>query len=70
MAAKNEKLHGGIGEHSAGVVKLALKRGYHQHIIAGYFGENGGRVCEINRGYKYADVPVAEVLPSDFPGVS
>ena len=35
---KNGKRNGGIGPHSVGVVKLALKYGYNQHIIAGYYG--------------------------------
>jgi hypothetical protein len=70
MAGKNAKKHGGIGAHSAGVVKLALKYGYHQHTIAGYFGDNGGRVSEIKTGKRHPDVPMAANLPPDFPGLA
>lgn len=32
------------------VIKLALNLGYFQHIIAGYFSTNQGRVSEIKNG--------------------
>jgi len=48
-------------------VKLALKLGYDQHIIAGYFGDNQGRVSEVNTGKRWTDVAPASALPPDFP---
>lgn len=67
--SKNSKRNGGIGAHSAGVVKLALKYGYHQHIIAGYFGDNQGRVSETKHGKRWAEIPPAATLPPDFPAL-
>jgi hypothetical protein len=64
---KNGKRNGGIGPHSVGVVKLALRYGYHQHIIAGYFGDNQGRVSEAKNGVKWSEIPPADRLPADFP---
>jgi hypothetical protein len=49
------------------VVKLALRKGYDQHIIAAYFRENQGRISEINTGKRFASVPMAAHLPPDFP---
>jgi|GEM_PF-3069835 len=64
---KNDKRYGGINAANAGIVKLALSMGYHQHIIAAYFLDNPGRVSETKTGKRYADVPKAAALPSDFP---
>jgi len=63
----NEKRHGGINSMTAGIVKRALRDGYHQHVIASYFADNQGRVSEIKTGKAYQDVPVSESLPQDFP---
>ncbi len=57
----------GITADNAGIVKLALARGFYQHIIAGYFHDNQGRVSEIKNGKRYADVPIANDLPLGFP---
>ena len=57
----------GINEHTAPIVKLALRLGYWQHVIAAYFDDNQGRVSEINTGKRYASAPVADRLPADFP---
>lgn len=51
----------------APVVKLALRKGYWQHVIAAYFGENQGRISEIKNGKLFRDAPVADDLPPDFP---
>lgn len=57
----------GINIQTAPIVKLALRKGYHQHEIAAYFKDNQGRVSEINTGKRYNSVPVAISLPADFP---
>lgn len=57
----------GINEKTAPIVKLALRMGYMQHVIAAYFNDNQGRVSEINTGKRYALAPVAASLPDDFP---
>ena len=67
MTLKNEKLHGGINAATAGVVKLALARGYFQQVIASYFHDNQGRVSEIKTGKRWAEIPMAPELPADFP---
>lgn len=57
----------GITENDAPIVKLALRMGYWQHVIAAYFNDNQGRVSEINTGKRYSRAPVADHLPPDFP---
>jgi hypothetical protein len=57
----------GINATTAPIVKLALRLGYMQHVIAAYFNDNQGRVSEINTGKRFASAPVADRLPSDFP---
>jgi len=49
------------------VVKRALLLGYYQHIIAGYFKTNQGRISEIKNGLWGSDVAAADNLPPDFP---
>jgi hypothetical protein len=61
---------GGINAATAGIVKLALKLGYFQHVIASYFTDNQGRVSEIKSGKRYHDVPAADRLPPDFPAMA
>lgn len=51
----------------APVIKLALVKGYMQHVIAAYFRENQGRISEINTGKLFSSAPVADHLPADFP---
>jgi hypothetical protein len=52
------------------VIKRALEAGYYQHIIAGYYSINQGRVSEINRGKRGSTVPPADLLPADFPALA
>ena len=49
------------------VIKRALMVGYYQHIIAGYYGINQGRISEINRGKRGDHVAASDYLPPDFP---
>ena len=49
------------------IVKRALSKGYFQHIIAGYFLINQGRVSEIKNGKRWSEVTPADCLPDDFP---
>ena len=67
MVRKRFVRHGGVCAETVGVVKLALRYGYEQHIIAGYFGDNQGRVSETKTGKRWANVPMADHLPPDFP---
>ena len=57
----------GVSAHSAPFIKRALAEGYYQHVIAAYLNENQGRVSETKTGKRYADIPMAEDLPADFP---
>lgn len=57
----------GVTAYTAPFVKLALKQGYYQHVIAGYLNDNQGRVSETKNGKRYAEAPVASDLPADFP---
>jgi hypothetical protein len=52
----------------ASVAKGLLARGEKQHDVAGYFGVNAGRIAEIAKGYKFADVKPA--AKSDLPSSS
>jgi hypothetical protein len=52
------------------VIKLAIMLGYFQHIIAGYFSTNQGRVSEIKNGLWGRDVTPADSLPPDFPALA
>lgn len=38
-------------------IKLRLKRGEFQHCIAADYGLNQGRINEIARGKRFADIP-------------
>jgi len=58
-----------ITEPDVPVVKLALRLGYWQHVIAAYFGENQGRISEIKNGKLFPGAPVADELPPDFPSL-
>ncbi len=57
----------GVTVETAPFIKLALKFGFHQHVIAAYLNDNQGRVSETNTGKRHADAPVADQLPPDFP---
>jgi len=56
-----------LTENDAPIVKLALRLGYWQHVIAAYFDENQGRISEINTGKLFPGAPIADHLPPDFP---
>jgi len=57
-----------LDDHEISIIKGMLKRGDRQSDIAAYFGCNGGRVAEINRGQRGADVRTAtEGLPRPGP---
>lgn len=49
-----------LTEEDAAIIKGMLRRGDRQHDIAAWFGVNGGRICEISTGAKFA-----RVLPAD-----
>ena len=70
MPRKRFVKYGGVCESTAGVVKLALTMGYDQHIIAGYYGDNQGRVSEVKTGKRWSHVATASDLPPDFPGAT
>ncbi len=50
------------------VVKGMLKRGDRQSDIAAFFGVNGGRIAEINKGHKWYEVTAAEPYQLPPPG--
>jgi len=56
-----------VSPETAPFIKRALAEGHYQHVIAAYLNDNQGRVSELKTGKRYADVPVAETLPPDFP---
>ena len=55
-----------ITAEQAAIAKGLLLRGEKQHDIAAYFGENGGRIAEIAKGYRHPDVQpaAARALPT------
>lgn len=57
----------GVTPETAPFIKLALAKGYYQHVIAAYLNDNQGRVSETKTGKRHADAPVADQLPADFP---
>jgi hypothetical protein len=56
-------------EADAAIIKGMLKRGDMQQDIAAYFGTNGGRIAETNKGYRFPDVTPAprHLLPEAGP---
>jgi len=52
------------------VTKRALSLGYYQHIIAGYFKTNQGRISELKTGKWGLEVKAADYLPPDFPSLA
>lgn len=57
----------GVTAETAPFVKLAIARGYYQHVIAAYLNDNQGRVSETKTGKRHAEAPMANDLPPDFP---
>jgi hypothetical protein len=53
----------------AAIVKGLLARKERQHDIAAYFGVNGGRIAEIAKGKKFADVRPAPKKDLPTPAV-
>jgi len=55
-----------LNAEQAGIVKGLLARGEKQHDVAAFFGVNAGRIAEIAKGYKFADVvpPPKRELPT------
>lgn len=52
------------------VIKLARSMGIPYSWITTYFGGlNFGRVADVVRGRRFADIPAATQLPPDFPTV-
>lgn len=50
------------------IVKGMLARGDRQSDIAAYFGENSGRISEINTGQRSSDVAAADAADLPAPG--
>ncbi len=59
-----------VTPENAPYVKLALRMGYMQHVIAAFFDDNQGRVSETHTGKRYVSAPVADHLPPGFPPLS
>ena len=59
-----------ISEQDAAIVKGMILRGDRQSDIAAYFCVNGGRIAEINKGKRFAEVlPQTNYLPEPGPYV-
>lgn len=58
-----------LSERDAAIVKGMLARGDRQSDIAAFFKVNSGRICEVNTGMTFADVPAAppDQLPPPGP---
>lgn len=57
-----------LTESEAAVIKGMLERGDKQHDIAARFGVNGGRIAEIAKKTRFADVPAStSALPPPGP---
>jgi hypothetical protein len=58
-----------LDDQEIAIVKGMLLRGDRQHDIAAYFGENGGRIGEINTGKRGEGVSAAQpnMLPPPGP---
>lgn len=57
----------GVTAATAPFVKLAVRRGFYQHVVAAYLNDNQGRVSETITGKRHSDAPLADDLPFDFP---
>lgn len=57
----NNSLVPSLDRADVAVVKGMLKRGDRQSDIAAFFGVNGGRIAEINKGHKWHEVSAAEL---------
>ena len=53
----------------AAVIKTARAEGYMYEVICAYFTLNFGRVADVIKGRRYAEVPPAP-LPPDFPALA
>lgn len=42
------------------IIKKRLQLGHFQHRIAADFDVNPGRICEIKKGHRFADIPAAD----------
>lgn len=51
----------------AAIIKLARQLKINYSIIASYLVINQGRIADVMKGRRFADVPPATALPSDFP---
>ena len=69
---KAEKSGRSLTKYDAGIVKGMLKRGDRQHDVASWFGVNGGRIAEINKGMKFPDAEPVSIshLPPSGPYIS
>lgn len=53
----------------AAVIKRARLMNYNYETIASYWPLNQGRIADVMKERRFADVPPANDLPSDFPPV-
>lgn len=67
MPTKESYRNRGVTAETAPFVKLAVRRGFYQHVVAAYLNDNQGRVSETVTGKRHGDAPVADDLPFDFP---
>jgi len=58
-----------LNEEQAAIVKGLLARGEKQHDVAAFFGVNAGRVAEVAKGYKFAEVAPAAKRDLPTPAV-
>jgi hypothetical protein len=58
-----------LTKETAAICKGLIARGEKQHDIAAFFGVNGGRVAEVAKGYKFADVVAAPKRDLPTPAV-
>lgn len=67
MPASQSLKNLGVSAETVPFIKLAVRLGFYQHVVAAYLNDNQGRVSEVNTGKRHSDVPPASELPSDFP---
>ena len=58
-----------LTKETAAICKGLLARGEKQHDVAAFFGVNAGRVAEVAKGYKFADVAAAPKRQLPTPAV-
>ena len=49
------------------IIKLARQSNFNYARIAAYFQINQGRIADVMMGRRFRDIPLAKVLPPDFP---